>query len=277
MNDKIISILEKNGIHSYGFIPFSECFPVNKRLYDECVDCGMKSVIIFAIPYKTGKESEDGYKMSAYARVYDYHKRFAQIFGSLIEDFNNAYPEYKFVSYADNSPVNEKIASAMAGIGVIGRNTLLITEKYGSYVFLGSLVTDMEIEYSHSQVSTCINCGRCVAACPNGALTEKGFDFEKCLSYISQKNVKTETEDNLLIKHGIVWGCDICQDVCPMNNGITLTDDRYFIDSFIHRLSYDFIDSMNDTDFSEYPFSWRKKKVILHNLSIVQDNKGNDS
>ncbi|MDD4125086.1 MAG: DUF1730 domain-containing protein [Eubacteriales bacterium] len=280
VNEKIISVLKENGIYSFGFVPFSDCSPVNKRLYDECAERGMKSVIIFAIPYKTAQKPKDSYKMSAYARVYDYHKKFSLIFDSLLCELKSTFPEYGFLSYADNSPVNEKTAAALSGIGVIGRNTLLITEKYGSYVFLGSVITDMETESTRTALSVCIGCGRCAAACPNNAIGEKSFDFEKCLSYISQKNVKTDEEAELLKKHGTVWGCDICQQVCPMNEDVSLTDDGYFTDSFIYELSYAFIEAMNDADFHKYPFSWRKKQTILYNISLINsynDNKKDDS
>lgn len=279
MDTILTSLLNKNGIYSYGTIPFSKCLPVKQWLYDECTAKGMKSVIIFAVPYKTGKTSDDAYKMSAYARVFDYHKRFEQIFLSLIKDLENNFPGFKFVSYADNSPINEKIAAANAGIGVIGNNTLLITNKYGSYVFLGSVVTDMETGYTFTEAMKCKDCGKCVSACPTGALTASadgkinGFDYEKCMSYISQKKEKTAIEDELIVRNGAVWGCDICQEVCPMNKDKSLTDDGYFTDSFIKELSYNFIQSMSEEEFIKYPFSWRKKDVILHNLSLLENNK----
>ncbi len=270
MNNIIVSILENNGIYSYGAVPFSVCLPVNARLYDECEACGMKSVIIFAIPYNTGKTSADGYKISRYARVYDYHRRFEKIFSSLTRDLERAFPDYTFKSFADNSPVNEKLAAAAAGVGVIGKNTLLITKKFGSYVFLGSVITDMKTEYTTIKQSPCAGCGLCAAVCPNGAICEKGLDFEKCLSYISQKKIKTPEDDALLVKNKTVWGCDVCQEVCPMNEGVSLTDDEYFTGSFIKNMSYEFIEAMSDEDFARYPFSWRKKPVILHNLEIVK-------
>ncbi|NLN55905.1 MAG: epoxyqueuosine reductase [Clostridiales bacterium] len=267
--NQVSSVLEKYNINFYGFIPFSACGIANRRLYDRCVSEGAKTVVIFAVPYKTNNTPVDDYQMSEYARVYDYHKKFDNIFQKLIPDLQQLFPENVFLAFTDHSPVNEKLAAAGAGLGVIGKNTLLITEKYGSYVFLGEIITDLEIESTEGEILSCADCGICKKVCPAGAIGEKSFDVSKCLSNISQKTKKTETEKLLLQNKRIVWGCDICQQSCPMNRNKGKTDDSYFTEGYISDLSFDLIHSMTDEEFSKYPFSWRNKKVILDNISNI--------
>lgn len=268
MNNTIKHILESEDIFSYGLIPFQACVPANQRLYDSCKD-RMKSVIVFAIPYKTCNVPTDSSNASLYARVYDYHKLFEYKFSSVKRKMYKAFPGFCFEAFADHSPINEKQAAASCGLGVIGKNTLLITDKYGSFVFIGSVITDMPIDYSLVTPKSCISCGRCISACPNNALSVNGFDFTKCLSFISQKRAKTADENALLKKYKTVWGCDICQSVCPMNEGKAITTESYFTDSFIFDFSKEFISSLSDEEFEKYPFSWRKKEVILHNIEAI--------
>ncbi|MGI6717286.1 MAG: epoxyqueuosine reductase [Eubacteriales bacterium] len=270
--NKIFNILENFGIDLYGFVPFSACVPANRRLYDECRNIGIKTAVIFAVPYKTDQTHGDGYNMSAYARVYDYHKKFTSLFDIIIPRLNESFPDNTFNAFADHSPINEKLAASSAGLGVIGNNTLLITKKYGSFVFLGGIYTDLDIPCDVISPERCLDCGLCKYACPTGAIGEKSYDHTKCLSYISQKNAKTECEKVLLYKTKTVWGCDICQNVCPLNDKAQNTADSYFTGSFIKNLSYDFIEKMDNSEFLKYPFSWRKKQVILDNIANADKN-----
>ena len=103
-------------------------------------------------------------------------------------------------------------------------------------------------------------------ACPGGAISRDGYEFKKCLSYISQKKTKTEDEWDALRKNNVIWGCDICQDVCPLNTGKALSKDGYFADHVLDNVTEELIAGMQDEIFQEYPFSWRKKEVIMQNF-----------
>ena len=103
-------------------------------------------------------------------------------------------------------------------------------------------------------------------ACPGGAISRDGYEFKKCLSYISQKKTKTEAEWDALRKNNVIWGCDICQDVCPLNIGKALSKDGYFADHVLDNVTEELIAGMQDEIFQEYPFSWRKKEVIMQNF-----------
>ncbi len=271
INKKITEIMNKNGVDLFGVAAFGDCLPANRRLYDECKD--MKTVIVFAVPYRTKNVPDDGLRMSDYARVYDYHEYFGRLSDSLIKDFKAGFPERTFKGYADHSPINERQAASLCSLGVIGRNSLLITEKYGSYVFLGSIITDLAAETTHDAPKGCIYCGKCVEACPGGALRDSVFAAENCVSAISQKKMINADEEKIIAKNKAVWGCDVCQQVCPMNEGALFTDNEYFTGSYLKNVSSETISEMTDGEFAKYPFSWRKKEVILRNLRLVEENE----
>ena len=267
--DKTISgIFENHGISLCGAVKYADCGAANARLHEECAD--MKTVFVFAVPYRTGKTPSDGLAVSEYARVYDYHQYFETLFSSLIPALRSAFPKNVFKGFADHSPINEKKAASAASLGVVGMNTLLITKDYGSYVFLGSVITDLETETENSVVKPCIRCGRCVSACPGKAISESGIDTNRCVSAITQKKIITDEEKNVIVSNKAVWGCDVCQSVCPMNEGALTTGEKYFTLGFLPSFSHDIISGMDDAEFGRYPFAWRKKDVILRNLDLVE-------
>ena len=272
MHNLIAQTFEKHGIELYGAVPFAECVPANMRLYGQLKD-RIKTTLIFAVPYKTALLPEDDHKMSSYARVYDYHKKFAPLFTELINDLSRVFPENYFAGYADHSPVNEKHAALIAGMGVAGRNSLLITHKYGSFVFLGSVFTDLECADKTFPIKQCIGCGKCVSACPAGAIREQGIDPEKCLSGINQKKSVTDEEAAFIAKSGYVWGCDECQNACPLNEKALTTDDGYFTSGFIKTLTEEWLRGLSDEEFERYPFSWRKREVILRNIALIDGSR----
>src|SRR5690606_17233232 len=134
--------------------------------------------------------------------------------------------------FADNNPLPETLIAHIARVGEIGRNHMLITKKYGSYVFLGDIVTDCEMETSARDYreipghGVCDNCTGCVIACPTKILGSELYNTRRCMSYITQdKNI--EDADFDLFK-GRLFGCDTCQLVCPLNRDAEVS----FIEDF---------------------------------------------
>ena len=126
--------------------------------------------------------------------------------------------EYRVL--VDENQHVDREAAARAGVGFYGKNTLLITKRHGSWVVLGTLVTQAEIEPTPPLELDCGSCTLCVDACPTGALDEPGtLDSTRCLSYWTQSPATIPEEYRAEIG-GMVYGCDICQDVCPWNRGI---------------------------------------------------------
>ncbi len=260
----ITEALKQHGVTEIGFLPFSKANPGNQRLWQECNE-KYNTCILLLFPYKTEYTVKDRYSVSAYARTYDYHKRCSEFFEEVIPILNKK-TGFEFKGFADHSPISEKLAAAQCGLGVIGKNSLLINKKYGSYVFIATLLTNYIAHCEKHTVTACIGCNKCVDACPSGALGANTSDFEKCLSFISQKKQKNPEELKILRDTKTVWGCDICQTVCPLNQGVSSSNDSYFSKGVLDNISGELIDSMPDQTFLRYPFSWRKRQVISDNI-----------
>ena len=160
-----------------------------------------------------------------------------------------------------------------AGLGRVGKNGLLINDKYGSFHFIGYVITDMKLEKSKPDFTGCIECGKCIKACPGGALGSK--DFSKCLSHITQKKGElTEWEKNLIRENRTAFGCDICQLVCPMND-FKITPLPEFRENLSCRIEKSDFESLTNREFKEKfgnkAYSWRGKGVLLRNLEILED------
>ena len=261
--------LEKHGIDLCGCIPMSACNVVRPyKLRDlGCDDPSRLSVIIFAIPYLTKHEDRN---ISAYATSRDYHAFAAALFDSVLPILKEKFAPYKFVGFADNSPISEVPAAAMAGLGIIGDNMMLITKKYSSYVFLGEIITDYPANCkTPGEIEECEHCGACKAACP---MSEIGV----CLSALTQKKGElSKDEIDTIIKYGSAWGCDICQEACPhtkraITEGTIYTPIEFFKKDITSYLTKDDVKNMTDEQFSCRAYSWRGKDTIIRNLEILE-------
>ncbi|MGM0495695.1 MAG: epoxyqueuosine reductase [Bacillota bacterium] len=149
---------------------------------------------------------------SIYTFGMDYH----EVLKSRIDLVMKNIP-YDYLVGVDNHPHNERLAAKTAGIGFFGKNQLIINSNYGSYIFLGMVFIDLKItdEYTLKITDDCGECTMCIDACPTNALSENGYDKNKCISYYNQtKKVLTDKE---IENNNLLFGCDICQLVCPKN------------------------------------------------------------
>ena len=255
---KITDFLKKEGIEYFNAMPFSECEVINER---KLRDFKPESCIAFLIPYYTGEYPERN--ISLYSVSRDYHL-FAKELEERLLDFLKDEP-YFFRLFADSSPINEREVALKASLGVLGENGLIINDKYKSYVFIGEILTDAVFnreEYcTPSPTKVCISCGRCKKSC---AFLRHETDF--CLSALNQKKVLDGNELETVLSQKIRWGCDTCQDVCPMNKNPAITPIPFFHKDIIPILTKDIINSMTDEKFSERAYSWRGKNTILRNL-----------
>ncbi len=257
---QILALLKKESLTEVGFLPFSETSILQPRL----VPPDAKSVILLLAPYDDGIVYQDG--VSAYARIYDYHRFYKELYERLLPELEIRFPKHHFWGFADHSPINEKEAAAKAGLGVIGCNSLLLNPVYGSYVFIGSLLTDLQINCTAQEISYCNHCGACLEACPGNAVTETGILPERCISALSQKKRLSEEELHLLRELNIAWGCDKCQEVCPYNLHRSFTEVPFFLKHRHGAFTFEEIEAMSEEEFSRYAFSWRGRKRITENL-----------
>ncbi|HTN43858.1 MAG TPA: tRNA epoxyqueuosine(34) reductase QueG [Nitrospiria bacterium] len=184
---------------------------------------GAKSVIVLALNYAQDNPPGPGRstvgRVARYARGRDYHDviedRLSQLEVFLRE---TAGPGTDCRSYVDHGPVLEKAFARQAGIGFVGKNTLLITDSFGSWVFLSVILTTLELEPGTARTSECGSCRACLDACPTGALVAPyQLDANRCISYLTIENKGAIPEALIPKLGGWVFGCDICQEVCPYN------------------------------------------------------------
>lgn len=217
---------------------------------------GAERVIVFAFPYRT--ENGEKSNISKYALVRDYHNVVGEYLRKEVASLEERYPGEVFVPFCDNSPIPEVTAACLAGLGVRGRNGLLITPEYGSFVFIGEIVTTLALPCETREIKGCIACGKCEKVCPTGCI-ESG-DMQRCFSAMNQKKGELTEECSRLIKEtGCVWGCDICQDICPMNKDREFTDIPEFLTSQIPMATA-------GMDLTDRAFAWRGRKVIERNI-----------
>ncbi len=266
----IEDLLNRYGITEYGVIDFDKLTIINKRLMPEVP---IKSAITVLLPYRTGNiNAEDNYNIGLFGRVKDYHTVFADIADKLIPEFKKNFRGEVFF-FADHSPVYEKEAAAKCGLGFIGRNSLLINPKYGSFVFIGCFLCSEKLDEKLQDCKiSCGKCSRCLDACPTYAVTKKGFEADLCLSGISQKKKKTYEEQKILHSTKTVWGCDICQNVCPYNKNAKLSTITEFDSIAMENISAEIIEEMEEEQYNQYAFSYRPKKVITENF-LTADGK----
>lgn len=181
---------------------------------------GAKSVVVCAVAYKN--PISDGYpddhraKVASYACTTDYHTTIKQMLFEMCARLKEINPDFSARCFVDSAPIFEKRYAVEAGLGWIGRQSLLITPEYGSFVLLGEIVMTAECNRYDTPYkgAGCGECRRCVDACPNGAVKERHIDTSRCISCAT---VECRNDESGCDLHGWIFGCDECQTVCPYN------------------------------------------------------------
>ena len=191
-----------------------------------------KTVISLGMNYYVGKDQSDltsDFKFSNYAWGDDYHLVIKSKLFSLLEFIKNKKPSVKGLVCVDTAPIMEKVWAQRAGLGWQGKHTNLISTDFGSWLFLGEIIIDFELEPDDPFTKDlCGSCTACIDACPTHALGEYELDSGKCISYltIEHRGDFTEGHDDL---DGWIYGCDICQEVCPWNISFSkISEEKYF-------------------------------------------------
>lgn len=182
---------------------------------------GARSVVVVAVNYAPPSgylQNREGYRISCYARGDDYHAVVGARLEELLGWIVTMEPGVQGKWYVDTGPILEKAWAVRAGIGWQGKHTNIITRDRGSWVFLGVLVTDLDLEPDAPAIDQCGTCTRCLDACPTQALVAPYvLDAGRCISYLTIEH-RGALPDDLARECGTwVFGCDICQDVCPWN------------------------------------------------------------
>jgi epoxyqueuosine reductase len=195
------------------------------RSHPEAVLEGVRSVVMVSVVYGSGAAAGDESagpttgKVARYARGADYHRVLWDMLGSLVDWLRVECPGARARAVADTAPLLERDYARLAGLGWIGKNTMLISRRLGSFTFLGALLTDLELAYdAPHHADHCGTCTRCLEACPTDAFDGPyELDARRCISYWTIEHRGPIPDDAAGQLHGWVFGCDICQDVCPWN------------------------------------------------------------
>tara|TARA_Y100000768_G_C23972619_1_gene681330 strand:- start:531 stop:1448 length:918 start_codon:yes stop_codon:yes gene_type:complete len=193
---------------------------LDKRLDPRKLVPGSKSIISLSYNYypKKNIDKKNNFIISKYAYGKDYHKVIKKKLKILFRSIKEKIGEVEGRVFVDSAPVHERAWAKLSGLGWIGKNSLLINEKKGSYFFLAEIICDLDLEYDSTVANRCGKCTKCIDACPTDAITSAQIiNANKCISYLTienKKEIPTELKNNL---NDAIFGCDICQDVCPWN------------------------------------------------------------
>ena len=256
-------ILSQHNIYHFGCVSFQHLNILDVRSKAR-IPQNCTAAIAMIFPY-FNKSAFSG-NISAYCAVADYHTVVGMQLKSICQQLSEKYPDHSFVPFVDASPVDEVDMCVKAGLGVRGKNSLLITPQYGSYVFIGEILTTLPVETVLFEEKGCLDCGLCSKNCPGNAISD-GVCTEKCASHISQKKGQlTEEETAILKKAKTVFGCDICQSVCPMNRNIKEESNLFSHDIF-STVTEDNVENI----YKSRPFGWRGLKVLERNIEIYNN------
>lgn len=231
-----------------------------KKSYDKRID-PLKilpeaiSVISLGLNYfqegDFGKHPQEG-KVSRYAWGKDYHKVFEKKFKSLKKILLEFDPHSKNKFYVDYGPTMDKVWAVRSGLGWMGKHTNVISTSIGSWFFIGTVLTSIEFEYDGQMLDLCGECDLCIESCPTQAIVEPYvLDSNKCISYQTIENrgeIPTELKGKF---ENFVFGCDICQDVCPWNIKLqTETNELEFASNVVRELNFEEIKVLDESNFN---------------------------
>lgn len=226
---------------------------IDKRFDPARLFEGAVSIVVCAVNYRSvitgGYVPDDRGKIASYACAEDYHRIIKDMLFDLLGRLRQRYPELIGRPFVDSAPLLEKPWAVEAGLGWIGRNSLLLTPEFGSTVLLGELLLCDEIDSYDAPIETagCGECRRCIDVCPTGAIVREGvIDTRRCISRLT---IERDTETGGAL-HGWIFGCEECQNVCPYNRSKPLyTLPRFAPVIDPRRISREQWQSMTDSEF----------------------------
>ncbi len=242
---------------------------------------GAKSVISLSYNYYTEKTQQDHHapKISQYAYGKDYHKVIKKKLKKLLSSIQEEFGDIHGRCFVDSAPLLERDLAKRAGLGWTGKNTLLINKKKGSYFFLAEIVLDLELEQDQSTEDHCGTCTKCIDACPTEAIDEGGYilDARKCISYLTIE-LKDEIPNEFQGKmENWMFGCDICQQVCPWNRFSSPHSEPKFEpkDELLEKSKKEWLEITNevfDILFEGSPVKRTKFEGLKRNLEFLRKN-----
>ena len=259
IHEVLYSLLKEQNIEFFSYLDIGQLKVIQPHLMPQ----NAKGAFFWLVPYYTGVH--ENRNVSLYAVSRDYHEFSRRTAEIILPVLAQSFPGESFCFFSDSSPVNEIDAAVKCGLGVYGKNRLLINPKYGSFVFIASMFTSVEasksavLDYTNCK-RLCLDCGACKAKCA----FLRG-ETEVCYSELNQKKQLTESELSEVKSRKLRWGCDDCQEVCPMNKKVPKTPIGFFYEDMRENVTHEYLDSLSKQEFKQRAYSWRGKKVIYRN------------
>ncbi|MFN8542675.1 MAG: tRNA epoxyqueuosine(34) reductase QueG [Candidatus Binatia bacterium] len=239
-----------------------------------------RGIITVAFPYRPPPRPPGDWRLTlrgriaAYALGTDYHTEILARLDTLAAHLGHDLPGARFLSYVDTGPIVERTWAAEAGLGWIGRHTLVLHRTAGSYFFLGDLLTTLELDPVPLADDHCGTCTRCLGACPTGALTPYAMDPRRCLSYLTIEHRGAIAPPLRPALGNWIFGCDLCQEACPWNADAHDPDTADALcPSLPELLALDA--SAFERRFAGSPIRRARRAGLLRNVAVALGNSGN--
>ena len=252
----------------------------DKRLNPTLLVDGAKSVISLSYNYfpKVKIDEINNFKISKYAYGEDYHEVIKDILKEMVAELQEEIGEFGFRVFVDSAPVLEKAWARKSGLGWVGKNANLITKKHGSFYFLAEIICDLELEYDLAVTDHCGSCRACIDACPTQAIvSDRIVDGSKCISYATIE-LKNEIPDYFNGKmDDWIFGCDVCQDVCPWNRFSAPTLQEKFAPNF-QKLNFrknewkELTQELFSEIFKKSAVKRTKFSGLMRNINLLKDH-----
>lgn len=230
-----------------------------------------QAAIVCLFPYyhkKTGKTN-----LARYTWVKDYHLVVPAYLEKLAAYLKEFFPSLAYEIHCDTSPLADRQIAYQAGLGVFGRNHCLIHPKLGSFTHIGTLLLNIPLPADTPLTGTCMQCGACQRACPGQALWEPYLKFTNCKSYLTQKKGDLTAEEQAIIaKTPLIFGCDVCQEVCPHNHQIEVTQlaEWQNPEPYLDPVK---LQTLSNREFraahGHKAYAWRGHRIILRNQTYI--------
>jgi epoxyqueuosine reductase len=248
---------------------------------------GVRSILMLAMVYRTVEPEPLGKgegRVSRYAWGVDYHGLIRDRLNSLADFLKREAPDARIRGVVDTAPLLEREFAQLAGLGWIGKNTLLLNKQLGSWFFLAALLTNLELDYDEPHAADhCGTCTACLDACPTGAFVQPYvLDARRCISYLTIELRGPIPEELRSAVDDWLFGCDICQEVCPWNHRAPFSSEPSFAPAGrMNSVDLAALFSLDDTVFRErfhHTPLWRaKRRGLLRNAAIILGNRPHES